>query len=301
MTHLEPYADEFVASHHSRLTPAPEFEELLKRAGEPTDSRVTPSGGWQSPIRFKALALAARLDEAEYLRQHTLLPLVSFFNDELRGSASNRGVGSLIGKATFRRTPRDRAFFCDQCVDEEKTRYGTSYWHVAHQIPGTYGCPLHPNQPLSTVALKAFDELPSAELTGIQHCSATLMEHAAVRRFNEACFAMFALRKPFSTVELRSALIRRGRSAGLRIGLGGGRLLLSDVASELLPGEFLQDAFHPGNRSPKVRGKPYFGIDAVLNRSVQCPVVSIALALALLYDSVEEGLASTFIAATQQV
>ena len=136
---------------------------------------------------------------------------------------------------------------------------------------------------------------------GVHLRSTTLMQHQTVRQYNATCVAMHALRGPISTVEIRTALIRKGRSAGLRIGKGGGRLLLSDVVSDLLPAEFLQDAFGPGDRVAKVRGTSYYALDAVLCPGVNCSVAAVALALMLLYDSVEQALADCFGDACGQV
>ena len=103
---------------------------------------------------------------------------------------------------------------------------------------------------------------------------------------------MHALRQPFAVAAMRASLIRRGRAAGLRLGPGGDRLLLSDVALDLLPAEFFQDEFGPQGRVPKIQGRPYAAIDAVLWPTAVASVSSVALAFTLLYDSVQEAFAA---------
>lgn len=295
MTHLEPYMDEFVASHLSRLMTAQEFQELLTVAEGPISYPTYPTRGWRSPTRLKALALASGLDEREYIYRHTLLPLVSFHNRALRADASDHDRKASIGwKTHFCRTARSQAFFCQRCVSDDQKRYGGSYWHLSHQIPGTFGCPLHIDQPLNTASLDAFEEQPSPELDSAELCSTASMRHPTIGQHRATCIAMFALRGPVSTLGMRTALIRRGRSAGLRIGKGGGRLLLSDVAVDLLPTEFLQDLFGEGGRWAKTRGTPYHPVDAVLCPGVTCSVASVVLAMTLLYDCVAEAFGDCF-------
>lgn len=295
MKHLEAHTDEFVASHLSRLMPRQEFQELLTLADGPISRPIYPTRGWRASTRLRALALACGLDEREYIYRNTLLPLVSFHNDELRAEATQDDRDAASGwKTHFCRTARGRAFLCQRCVSDDQKQYGDSYWHLSHQIPGTFGCPLHPDQPLEAASTDALDEPPACRAEVAQRCSTTLMEHQTVGQHRATCLAMFALRGPISTLEMRTALIRKGRSAGLRIGKGGGRLLLSDVAVDLLPMEFLRDLFTPAGRWAKTRGTPFHQIDAVLWPGMDCSVSSVALAMTLLYDSVAEAFKDCF-------
>jgi TniQ len=303
MTNLEPYPDEIASGQLLRLTPKPQFEELLRRvAGARYPRQPYASQGWPSSVRLKALALASGLDVGQYIGRHTLLPLVSFFNEEWRNQAIREGSDAPVGwKTYFRRLARGQAFFCELCVSEDRSRFGTSYWHLSHQMPGTYECPIHANQPLSTAPLDldASHRPPVGVAEDAQFHSMALIHHPLVRRYNATCIAMHALREPVSTPQMRTALCRRARSAGLRLNGGGGRLLLSDVAWHLLPAEFVQEEFGPEGRRAKTIGSVYPPIDAVLGSGI-FSVASVALALTLLYDSVGEAFKNCFRTPTQQ-
>ncbi len=91
--------------------------------------------------------------------------------------------------------------------------------------------------------------------------------------------------RAFSTSALREALIYRGRAAGLRVGTGGRKLLLSDIAVDELPDSFLEEVFFRNLQVRKEPGKVFLPIDAVLHKGRPCSVLNVALAFTLLYDS----------------
>jgi len=58
---------------------------------------------------------------------------------------------------------------CPQCMAEDAHRFGAPYWHLKHQLPGVWVCPMH-GLPLQTCKLKATGKerfawlLPTQEL-----------------------------------------------------------------------------------------------------------------------------------------
>lgn len=57
--------------------------------------------------------------------------------------------------------PPERLRFCPTCVNEDRERYGETYWHRIHQIPGVEVCPNHFNFLESSNALSKDRRAPS--------------------------------------------------------------------------------------------------------------------------------------------
>lgn len=82
----------------------------------------------------------------------TLLPFYAPFLTASRGQdlrqfmrgqkspvRSSGVLGWLVNKSV--RSPYPR--LCLACAEEDQARYGESYWHRVHQIPGVFWCPVH--------------------------------------------------------------------------------------------------------------------------------------------------------------
>ena len=103
------------------------------------------------------LSLAARLRPKDpnyaenILFNHTLYPYYARFlslhsaaetKNDMYGS-NGSGIQTRAGIVAFKiRTPRWLKV-CSQCIEIEKAKFGETYWHRAHQLPGVYVCPVH--------------------------------------------------------------------------------------------------------------------------------------------------------------
>lgn len=98
--------------------------------------------------------------DTEYIiRHHTILPFFLPFRSQhdadnaiaaMRGS----GIGSLkfsLGLLTSRFRAHHPLKACLECMAEDEVRFGTAYWHRAHQLPGTWACLSHGSQLMESV------------------------------------------------------------------------------------------------------------------------------------------------------
>jgi len=85
------------------------------------------------------------------IRGHTVLPLYLPFTtaiaeSRLIDSMAGMSIGSLkyqLGLLTSRFRANHPLKACMSCVSADRVHWGVSYWHVHHQIPGVWVCPIH--------------------------------------------------------------------------------------------------------------------------------------------------------------
>lgn len=111
---------------------------------------------------------AARFNEQlgtaeEIATQHTILPFFHGFRD---GDYAADSVAGLTGKAgtnlkyrlgllTGNQGASHPLKSCSECVTADRDKFGVSYWHLNHQIPGAAMCSIH-RQPLLISLEKAY-------------------------------------------------------------------------------------------------------------------------------------------------
>ena len=90
------------------------------------------------------------LSPIENLSRHTLFPYFTAFRSEVSFNAAIHDALSTKGSKFGRRnsgrglsllTPYRRS--CPQCVQDDLQRWGTSYWHRSHNVPGVLVCLKH--------------------------------------------------------------------------------------------------------------------------------------------------------------
>lgn len=96
------------------------------------------------------------LNEEYLLYNHTLLPFYTAFKKRVERNSikrlmmeNNNKAGSAVGIIRAHRFQNH----CPICIKTDFDKYGESYWHRVHQIPGIYICPVH-NIPLMLVSKK---------------------------------------------------------------------------------------------------------------------------------------------------
>jgi len=104
---------------------------------------------------------------ADYLiKKHTLLPLYSTFMSAEDVADRIKGICKIvkpIPRTTWdflrQKTGNNRFLMhCPECIAEDKTIYGESYWHRSHQIHGLDVCNKHGEWLLQSNVLTAFEE-----------------------------------------------------------------------------------------------------------------------------------------------
>jgi hypothetical protein len=124
------------------------YDEVTKGL---TGSNVKTRVHFTNPFALMQIAKATRMTYDDVLVNHTLYPYVTALMTVRRREQLRAGL--------FETTPQVRSDFnwlagapwsnlacrrfCPQCLREDLQKYGESYWHRSHQLPGVYTCISH--------------------------------------------------------------------------------------------------------------------------------------------------------------
>lgn len=292
---LQPLPDELDRSYLGALMRV----NALATEGEARSYLVRLDGStalpWRRNPTLKLLSAAAGMDLVGFVMNHTTLPLrrsiTSYMPHLAHGSGSNLDLIHTSGK----RSCREGAYLCPDCVWEDVDFHGRSYWRRAHQLPGVYWCAKH-RGPLSVVEDERALLQPPSQVLGRSarldgQWIETLQQHSAVCRFLDLCDVLMDRPHAYPVVAARDALRIAARQHGYRSYATKGEAsckdpLLSDALVEAFPSVWLSQLV-PGLPS-KAKGLIWHQVDGVLwtATSASAAVIYI-LALAVLFDSAD--------------
>lgn len=180
------------------------------------------------------LAKVADVEAAQFVRAHTVLPLrravVASRPQIEHGCSSQR---SLLWSIALRDS-RPGSYLCTQCVHEDITIHGMSYWRREHQLPGLYCCTKH-GKPLGYVEVpNAFLHPPSAFYDSHQEIDrrwVTKLERSRpVQRYLSITADLLARANPLDERDVSQAAKARAIQLDLHTGRGVvERRLVSDL------------------------------------------------------------------------
>ena len=290
--HLSVLPDEFVLGYQGRLMRMNGWKSA--REGMPS---LFPRLDWNVNAERKEscvelLSGICKMDKRQFVSQHTLLHfhfMVTQFGIDGRDNDLAYNVSLRMNGM---RMVRKNAFFCEACVEGDQQRYGISYWHRDHQLPGMFWC-RHHRVPLRVVkGVRAFSKSPSCsddhQAVGSKDWVSRLQANGCINRFFHTLYFLMKTPKQYDKFRVARLIRGRAREIGCELRNFGtrswylsdeikaqfDRIWLSHVASKL---------------AVKKRGHFYPPLDSFeLELSTGlCGAVNCFLALAVLYDSDE--------------
>lgn len=255
--------------------------------------RQTRANGEDESSQACLIGTVAGAPLATVIRSHTLVPLwgavVSVVNlDWCDGSFQSRELQqrALSGIAHYRA-------LCPMCVSEDVDYWGFSYWRRSHQIPTVAWCQKHGCPLFRARGNDSWQEMPHEALADARPESPDVAKHSTenpvLRRYAEICNELLQRSRPFSTAQVLRALVKRARFHGLEGDPRAQGRRLSDLAADLVTGPW--QAVFWKELSAKPAGEHLPALDGVLSRlRAGLGIQSYALAIALLYDSVDQAL-----------
>lgn len=280
--------DEFVLGYWGRIhilnltgTPNQAIEALIAEFALPP-SRIQ---------RVEALALAANTDVQVFIQNHSLIPAHSAITFEFGGVEHGNPKFDALIKQSWKLAQKPGAYFCPQCVANQRARWGYSYWLRRHQLRGVNWCSEH-GESLMRCPEKAFiHNTPSVNLA-----SDASPKAEPETPFWPVLERYSAIMNTFLTRTVRAKM--RDVAKTLRLAASGKsintcnnpeRQLLSDIALRQLPGWWLEELF-PSIQA-KQPGITFPALDnTVMLRHAQPH--AFALAMALIYESSDDALAT---------
>jgi hypothetical protein len=95
--------------------------------------------------------------------EHTPFNLYSHFisknarDKAINGMLSNaKHVPQILGSTPSHIKPPSHLQYCAECFKDDIEKYGEPYWHVIHQVPNVFFCPIH-EIPLTQSNVSRFD------------------------------------------------------------------------------------------------------------------------------------------------
>jgi hypothetical protein len=91
------------------------------------------------------------IDAESLIQNHTLLPFFATFIssqrydtaiDSLR-QGNSQGIYCSLGINSSSIILNRTLYHCSDCIKEDSKKYGETYWHRIHQVPGVFYCPVH--------------------------------------------------------------------------------------------------------------------------------------------------------------
>lgn len=147
----EPYPDELLYSLFARYYVRSGYP-IYRSAAEDLyrDVNISPDMEFINPLTSDALHhLTKYKDMQQRILNNTLFPYYSAFipNDRQRELLTQIADNKKVRCDMLRRIGEKEAvkglLFCPCCANEDRKRYGETYWHRTHQIPHLYICPIH--------------------------------------------------------------------------------------------------------------------------------------------------------------
>lgn len=178
------------------------------------------------------------------IREHTVLPYYlpfarSLVESGVFGAMGGTSIGSLkyqLGLLTSRFRANHPLKACNACVAEDRNRWGVSYWHVHHQLPGVWVCPTH-GELLARSSLKATGVkrflwcLPErSHLIPLAATTASLRPLASIAQLAIALWSLPAGTR-FDLTRVSNNYRQALRDRGLIKGAGRGRLVHKEIGA----------------------------------------------------------------------
>ncbi len=205
MIFVDPMPDEIAAGHITRmgatncLTSHARLVATLK-----SGLRARTSLPDDIPV-IHLLAAASGMENVDYAIRHTMLPA-------LRVASKSPGIhvhGSQEGVTFSKRlgmlSPRPGAYCCEECITQDLTDHGFSWFHRTHQLYGVDQCPTHDCALSKVASANPFELVPhvrrdQGELEKTQlGVSNSAPQREFVVRYVEIAKAFLLQRKPLDT------------------------------------------------------------------------------------------------------
>lgn len=243
---------------------------------------------------LELLSKVAAIELPLFVRQHSTLPLrrgiTSYQPELLHGSEENRSMLWTTGM----RLARTGAYFCAECVHEDQSFHGQSYWRREHQIPGLLWCPKH-TTPLKYVEDESAFLRPPAEY--LYHCQSVAetwaleaLGNKAIQRYLEISSGLMERASPLDVKRVSVLLKEKASAFGFQT---HGGTVKSPLLSDAVVNEFGRPWL--ATVLPALADKPtgvfLSQLDGVLFLKTSASSVSAyILACAVLFDSADAAL-----------
>ena len=146
------YPDELVYSLLSRYYSKSGYSAYIFAAEDLYKNKlIKPDIEFLNPLKKEAIDIITQnTSMGSVIKDHTMFPYYGrFIKQERRLKAyetllnMNGSVYNLLAIPTNKNNQKRYLRYCPYCVEEDREKYGETYWHRKHQIPAINICPIH--------------------------------------------------------------------------------------------------------------------------------------------------------------
>ena len=233
------------------------------------------------------IAAASGVAAQAYVRDHTLIPY-EFFCATKNSLADEGGLNPSTLDKSCNPTSTFHAKLCPECVKNDIAKYGFSYWHCRHQIPGRFWCGAHEESQLRIVTeeKKPFENLPQHWLVtneSVLHDWSSLRENISYKRYIAISEKMLTREGPVCNESFQSALSITAMSYGIEVSksstVGKNKTGLAQLTVSHISSEYVESIF-PSVDQENIQQRR-LGVDSIFSRATDGST-GIAMAMALL-------------------
>lgn len=158
----KPAKDEFALGYAGRLCHVNLNKSLFE-----TMRMLMLNFGLQSQrgAYLEALALAAGMQSQRFAKMHTLHPTIIEGGYVGLGRSLGAARGQVGDEPNQLRLSKKHAYFCKDCIEQQRQEIGFAYWNRIHQLPGIYWCPWHLKELVAASYLHISRTVPSIMTT----------------------------------------------------------------------------------------------------------------------------------------
>ena len=144
------YPDELIYSTLSRYYAKSGYTAYIFAAEDLYEKRtIKPDIEFLNPLTKNAFDIITQnISWESVIKKHTMFSYYArFLNRERRNKAYETLVnmsGSVYNILAIPKTKENRYLrYCPVCANEDREKYGETYWHRSHQMKGVNVCPIH--------------------------------------------------------------------------------------------------------------------------------------------------------------
>ncbi|MGZ5799375.1 MAG: TniQ family protein [Burkholderiaceae bacterium] len=242
------------------------------------------------------LAKVAKIPFSQMINEHTLIPFTHAF-----GGTAGRRVSQerlFFHELDLKWIRRRTAFFCLDCIKEDLSFHGVSYWRRTHHLHGINWCVKHGTPLYRKSGKNVFAETPANECEHVVVFDVSYVDEAkrniVVQKYVEICCDYLEQKRPRRTLDFsRKIRGERGKNQN-EYNARLGKIRLSEQANSVLPRNWLLENFP--KVATKLPGEFIWSLDGLVraNRN-RFATEHYALADAIVSSSTDDGVTSTIV------
>lgn len=252
---------------------------------------------------FELIAMAAGMTVDEFAKLHSTLPLRLAVSKKPHGNPNGPLSASRLHKISMRPF-RPSTYFCCDCVSEDLSFHGVTYWRRSHQICGQLWCPKHLTplsfQPEGSDFLTSPVDLQKTAKSVSSSQVDQAMKHEGIKVFLDiaACLAMSASSSNNKIVA--NDLQRRAVHLGFASNCGAleGTSVISKAVGLAFPNFWISETLPAAAYEYDSRANTGVRLKSV-DKAISCddslpPIWTYILVAAFLFKSADEALNNVF-------